>query len=225
MNWLRKHKHTLIIPLYLIFYMTAFRTLEMRRTHFHLIHTQVDDMIPFCKYFIVPYILWFAFVALTVLYFAFGQVDRREYYQVIAALGTGMTVFIVVSFLYPNGHDLRQALTGSDIFTQAVRMLYRIDTPTNLLPSIHVFNSVACAAALCRNVKWRRSKALTASTWLLAGSIILSTLFLKQHSMVDVTLALALNIFCDYLFYKRLPVWYEQYMLLRKKREGCLVRL
>ncbi|MBO5094713.1 MAG: phosphatase PAP2 family protein [Lachnospiraceae bacterium] len=225
MRLLRKYRHTFIIPLYLIFYMTAFQALEMRKTHFHLIHTRIDDMIPFCRYFIVPYILWFAFVALTVLYFAFGKADRREYYQLIATLGTGMTLFIVVSYLYPNGHDLRQTLAGSDVFTQAVRMLYRIDTPTNLLPSIHVFNSVACGAALCRNVRWRRNKALTTSTWLLAGSIVLSTLFLKQHSMIDVTLALALNIFCDYLFYKRLPVWYVQYMMLRKKREGCFVRL
>lgn len=225
MRQLRKYKHTFIIPLYLIVYMTAFRTLELRRTHFHLIHTQIDDMIPFCRYFIVPYLLWFAFVALTVLYFAFGKVDKIEYYQLIAALGTGMTVFIIVSFLYPNGHNLRQALTGSDLFTQAVRLLYRFDTPTNLLPSIHVFNSVVCAAALCRNIRWRRSRILTLSTWILAGAIILSTLFLKQHSMIDVTLALALNIFCDYLFYKRFPVWYEQYILLRKKREGCLVRL
>ena len=223
MNRLKKYRHTLIVPLYLIFYLAIFEILEMRNTSFHVIHTRIDDMIPFCPYFIIPYVLWFGFVAATVIYFAFAVADKKEYYRLIITLGTGMTLFLVVSFLYPNGHNLRQPLIGNDPFTQAVRILYYVDTPTNILPSIHVFNSVACGIALARNERWSKNTLRPVLSWLLAGSIILSTLFLKQHSMIDVTLALALNIFCDYLFYKRLPIWYEQYVLLRKKEE-CLVR-
>lgn len=51
-----------------------------------------------------------------------------------------MTVFLLVSFLYPNGHELRPALELENVFQKAVWLLYQADTPTNILPSVHVFN-------------------------------------------------------------------------------------
>ena len=44
-------------------------------THFHVIHTALDDRIPFCEYFIVPYLLWFGYVAWAVGYFYFKNKD------------------------------------------------------------------------------------------------------------------------------------------------------
>ena len=69
MNLLKKYKHTWIIPVYGIFYLTAFQYLEQRDVRPHIIHMKIDDYIPFCEYFIVPYLLWFAYIAVTVLYF------------------------------------------------------------------------------------------------------------------------------------------------------------
>lgn len=209
-----------MVPVYLLFYIAAFVYLERRTVRPHIIHTKLDDCIPFCKYFIVPYLLWFLFVAGTVLFFAFFVQDRRAYYQLIGTLGMGMTVFIIVCFVYPNGHDLRHVLTGNDIFTQAVRMIRMLDAPINILPSIHVFNSVACCAAVTRNKKCREHALVIRLTRLMTCMIIASTLFLKQHSVVDVVSALALNALCDLVFYKLLPAQYGQpgRLLPKKKR-------
>lgn len=54
-----------------IVYMITFSYIEDRDVHHYIIHTTIDDQIPFCEYFIVPYLLWFLFVAVTVLYFMF----------------------------------------------------------------------------------------------------------------------------------------------------------
>ncbi len=176
--------------------------------------------------------LWFIFVAGTVVYFAFFAGSRKEYFQLIAALGAGMTLFLVVSFVYPNGHALRKPLMSDDIFARAVRMLYQIDTPTNILPSIHVFNSIVCCAAIFRNEKCRRRKAVVVPVFLLTVAIVLSTVFLKQHSMMDVMLALALNIVCDYVCYRLLPARYELLGRLLTREEVvnlpnvlCLLRI
>lgn len=210
MNLLKKYKHTWIIPVYGLFYMTAFQYLERRNIKPHIIHMKIDDYIPFCEYFIIPYLLWFAFIAVTVAYFALINKNKSEYYQLIFTLGVGMTLFLIISYIYPNGQDLRPSLSGDGFFIQLVRHLYKIDTPTNILPSIHVFNSVACCTAIFRHQKFQSHKVLLGSTLLLTVLIIMATVFLKQHTLIDVFAAFLLNMFCYQMFYKTKPAHQKQ---------------
>ena len=49
---------------YFIIYMIWFVWLESRADEpYHVIHFPLDDYIPFCEYFIIPYLLWFAYIA------------------------------------------------------------------------------------------------------------------------------------------------------------------
>ena len=210
MEFLKKYKHTLIIPIYGIFYMLAFGYVEQRKVPINIIHMKIDDYIPFCEYFIVPYLLWFAYVAVTVFYFAFINKNKQEYWQFILTLGIGMTLFIVVSLIYPNGQNLRPELTGDGIFIQLVQYLYTIDTPTNILPSIHVFNSIACCIAIFQHKPFQKRKALLTGTAILTTLIVMATVFLKQHTLVDVIAAVALNIVCFQLLYKPKAVHAEK---------------
>ena len=202
LEFLKKYKHTLIIPIYGILYLLAFQYVEQRKVPINIIHMKIDDYIPFCEYFIVPYLLWFGYVAVTVFYFAFINKNKQEYWQFILTLGVGMTLFILVSLVYPNGQDLRPELTGNSIFIQLVQYLYAIDTPTNILPSIHVFNSIACCIAVFHHKPFQKRKVLLTGTAVLTALIVLATVFLKQHTLVDVIAAIALNIVCFQLFYK-----------------------
>ena len=95
-----------------------------------------------------------------------------------------MTLFLVISYIYPNGQDLRPKLSGDSIFIELVRHLYKIDTPTNILPSIHVFNSVACCTAVFKNARAKRHPLLLGSTLLLTILIVMATVFLKQHTLL-----------------------------------------
>ena len=210
MEFLKKYKHTLIIPIYGILYMLAFRYVEQRNVPINIIHMKIDDYIPFCEYFIVPYLLWFAYVAGTVFYFAFFNKNKQEYWQFILTLGIGMTLFIFVSLLYPNGQNLRSELTGDSIFIHLVQYLYTIDTPTNILPSIHVFNSIACCIAIFQHKPFQKRKALLTGTAILTTLIVMATVFLKQHTLVDVIAAVALNIVCFQLLYKPKAVHAEK---------------
>ena len=180
------------VLVYGIFYMITFYLIENRTVRIHIIHTKWDNKIPFCEYFIIPYVLWFVFVAATVLYFAFFNKSRQEYFSLITNLGIGMTVFIVISWIYPNGHILRPIILGDGIFDRAVRILHEMDTPTNIFPSIHVFNSLACCIALMKNDRCRSHKILSWSIVILTVLIIMSTVLLKQHSVLDIIGAFAL---------------------------------
>ena len=96
--------------------------------------------------------------------------------------------------------DLRPyRVYGSDLFAQAVRMLYATDTPLNVCPSIHVFNSVTLMMAYYRSRifetpgrRWMRP-----ASAVLCVSIIASTVLLKQHSCIDVLLGILLAMALD----------------------------
>lgn len=139
MKLLRKKSNYIWVLIYGFFYMISFICLERSNAQPHLIHSVVDEYIPFCKYFIIPYVLWFGFIAASFCYFAFVCEEKREFYQFMGIMGAGLTAFIIISFVYPNGQELRPALGEGGIFIQAVKLLYRLDTPTNILPSMHVF--------------------------------------------------------------------------------------
>ena len=184
-----RYKHAIPLFIYAIIYLSWFGYLDKTvKRPANLIHMNLDDKIPFCEVFIVPYLLWFVYISAVVLYFFFK--DKQDYYRACTFLFTGMTVFLVVSTLWPNGHHLRPAVMPRDnIFSTMVAMLYKTDTPTNLWPSIHVYNSLGAHFAVFRNEKLHRKPVVHIGSLVLCVSIILSTMFLKQHSVFDVLTA------------------------------------
>ena len=190
-NFIKKYRHAWVL-LYGFIYMPWFIWLEKHvRQGYYLIHSPLDDYIPFVEYFIVPYFLWFVFIAATGLYFFFT--DRRGFYRLCTFMFSGMTIFLIICTIFPNGLALRPEVFPRDnIFTDAVRWLYQTDTPTNVLPSIHVFNSLGAAFAIGHSHALRKKRWVQPAAFVLAGLIILSTVFLKQHSVTDVFAAMVM---------------------------------
>lgn len=188
MKYFYRYKHAIPLIIYAVIYLVWFGHLERTVKRYQVIHVALDDYIPFCEVFVIPYLLWFIYVAVTVMYFFFK--DKDDYFKSCTFLFTGMTVFLLVSTLFPNGHHLRPFIMPRDnIFTQMVSCLYRADTPTNLWPSIHVYNSLGCHFAIVKSRHFENRKGIRLASLALCISIILSTMFLKQHSVFDVTTA------------------------------------
>lgn len=190
LSLIRKYKHAIPLMIYGIIYMVWFGYLEKTVTsRYKVIHMMLDDYIPFCEVFVIPYLLWFAYVAIVVIYCFFH--DKDVYFKTCIFLFTGMTVFLLVSTLWPNGHHLRPYIMPRDnIFTHLVSILYKADTPTNLWPSIHVYNSLGCHIAVTKSRRLAKYNKLRSFSLILCISIIMSTMFIKQHSVFDVTTAL-----------------------------------
>jgi membrane-associated phospholipid phosphatase len=178
----------LYFPVYLLWFYQIEHTVTK---YFHVIRTPIDSLIPFCEIFIIPYLLWFGYVAWGIAYFALK--NKQDYYRLCAFLFTGMTVFLIVSTVYPNGHYLRPShFTRNNIFTMLCQFVYAHDTPTNLFPSIHVYNSIGVHLAVCKSEAFQNKKWAKRISFVLATSIILSTMFVKQHSAFDVFTAFLL---------------------------------
>lgn len=201
--FIKKYKHGLIILAYFLIYILLFGYLENRTVYrYHVVHTVFDDMIPFCEVFIVPYLLWFPYMAFAIFYFIFINKNKHEYYQLVFNLMMGMTVFLIVSYIYPNVQHLRpQEFTRDNIFIDLVKFIYKTDTPTNILPSIHVFNSLAVHMSIISCEALKDKRGIKFGSLILTTLIILSTMFLKQHSAIDVFLGVTLALFGYLIFY------------------------
>ena len=208
-------KRVIPVALYTVFYLLCFSYLENRHVRYHIIDSSLDDKIPFCEYFIIPYLLWFLYIAVTVGYFLFFNENTTEFWSLILNLAIGMTLFLIVSYVYPNGLNIRPTeFTNDSVFTRMVQFLYRTDTPTNVLPSIHVYNSLGAAIAIGHSQALKKHRGIQFVSYGLAGLIVLSTMFLKQHSVTDVIAAVALTFMIYPLIYvtqtKRAPKLSQQ---------------
>ena len=103
-SFLKKYRHAWVLSYFLI-YMPWFVYLEKRTDVRHyMIHSPIDNHIPFIEYFIIPYLLWFIFIAVTVAYFLIK--DKWGFYRLCAFLFSGMTIFLIICTVFPNALNL-----------------------------------------------------------------------------------------------------------------------
>lgn len=180
-----------VFLLYFLIYLPWFYLLERAVVPEYWIHTRLDDWIPFCEYFVIPYLFWFAYVALAMVFFY--RRSRGEFSRLCLFLFTGMTICLILYGLFPNGHHLRPwRFEHSNAFTELVRLIYMADSCTNVCPSIHTLNSIGVQIAVWRSPLLRGRPWVRYGSLAVCVSIILSTVFLKQHSVLDVFTAAAL---------------------------------
>ena len=146
-SWLARHPVG-FMALYSIFYLSVFHYLEANvPLRSILVHCRLDDLIPFCKYAVIPYFAWFLWIPFT-LFYLLWKAPREDFWRLCLPLFSGMTIALACYAVLPTALDLRPYwVPGSDIFARVVRFLYRTDTATNVCPSIHVFNSVTLLLA------------------------------------------------------------------------------
>ena len=198
-----KYKHGIPLLIFFALYLIWFAWLEQTNTKdYYVIHVGMDDYIPFCEVFIVPYLLWFVYVAGVVAYLFLT--NKEEYYRSFAFLATGMTLFLIISTLWPNGHHLRPPVMPRDnVFTKMIAVLWQTDTPTNLWPSIHVYNSLGAHFAVLHCPSLADKKGIRTASGILAVSIILATMLIKQHSVFDVATGIILGAVMYVIIYRR----------------------
>ena len=194
----RIKKHPLLFwAVYMVFYFTVFSALQKYIRPRVIIECALDQYIPFVKWAIIPYVMWFVWVPLIILLFFFRS--REDFWRLSFVLFTGLTFCLLVYLVLPNGLALRQVVYGDDLLSQIVRNLYRVDPPANVCPSIHVFNSLAIYAAVHHSKLFENRPWLRRANLILAISICLSTVLLKQHSCVDVFCGALLCLVLDHI--------------------------
>lgn len=127
-NWkttLCNYRHAALL-LYFVPYMLWFGWLQGNARPEHWAGSWIDTLIPFQEIFVIPYLLWFFYVAATVGYFL--VCSKPDYFRLCAFLFGGMTVCLAIYTVFPNGQILRPLVFPRDnLLTDAVRTIYLAD--------------------------------------------------------------------------------------------------
>ena len=161
------------------------------RTDYQPMYHPLDDMIPFLEVFVIPYVFWYVYMVGAVAYTFFrdARAFRRMMWFFMIVFGVSTLVF----FLYPTRQDFRPGTFPRDnLLTRVMDFLYSIDTNTNVCPSLHVSGAIGAALGFVETERFS-SRGWKLVNLLIAGSICLSTVFVRQHSVIDVFWGLALS--------------------------------
>ncbi len=185
---------------YWIFYFIGFFALEQLQLNYTIIRCPLDDYIPFHEAFIIPYCMWYIWMYGAILLFFLKE--KEDYLRLCFILFAGMTIALICYVVWPNGLDLREPVTGDNIFCDLVRLMRVLDTPTNVCPSIHISSTVAIAIVGLRSKLFRGKWYVKVLIWVMTVLITLSTVSLKQHSVVDVFAGIAVSVVLAVIAYR-----------------------
>lgn len=164
----------------------------------YVIYSPLDDIVPFCELFAIPYVFWYMLIVLTLLYFALYNTEGFKRFQTFIIVT--QVVAMVIYIIFPNRQDLRPTeFERNNILTQLMSLIYSVDTSTNVCPSLHVAYSIGIASA------WIKEKGISltikVSVTIFCIIICLSTAFVKQHSVVDIFAALPVCVLAEIIAY------------------------
>jgi membrane-associated phospholipid phosphatase len=180
------HHHWLML-IWILYFIVFIVEEHFITTGYWVSYLPLDDKIPFCEYFIIPYCTWYPLLLCMTLYLCFF--DKPGFIRFMSFIGVGFLSVCVLYAIFPNGQDLRPAVfERHNFFTWLIGRIYAADTNTNVCPSLHV---VGCSALICasfdspelrkRHIPW---------IMLPLGILVsISTVFIKQHSVLDLITA------------------------------------
>lgn len=160
----------------------------------------LDDHIPFCEWFVIPYVGWYGLIVFCLGYFLLYDVESFKRLQgyIIVTQVVAMAIYI----LFPSCQDLRpETLPRDNVLTRLIGYLYAFDTSTNVCPSLHVAYSIGIASV------WLRRKE-SSIVWkicvvVMVVLICLSTVFIKQHSVLDGLAAIPVCLLAELLIFRK----------------------
>lgn len=151
------------------------------------LETNVDRSIPFLKIFILPYIMWYGYIIIGLIYLCMK--NRKNYYTSLISLNIGIVVCYITYAVFQTT-VLRPIVTNSDLLSNLVNMIYKNDNPFNCFPSMHVTTTYI----IMKGINNTENTMITKFLYNIIGIlIIISTVFVKQHVVLDLIFAILIS--------------------------------
>jgi membrane-associated phospholipid phosphatase len=164
----------------------------------------LDGVIPFVPEMVLFYVYFFyPMVILTMLYFAF--IEYKKGYALGWSLVFINAIAVLIYMVFPVStywwrQDFLAPPVAGNVWASQVYSVWACDTSFNCFPSLHAAVSTICFFTWYQYSKTKLSftpKLVAIASLTIAGGVILSTLFIKQHYIADeiagIILALAVG--------------------------------
>lgn len=192
-----QYRHLLLLlgwPIYFSLYFITEQLIPLERCY--PIHCFLDDIVPFCEYFVIAYAGWYFLIVGSLIYLALYNPDNFK--GMMKFIITTQVVAMIIYIIFPNRQDLRPTeFLNENIFTFIMSLIYKFDTSTNVCPSLHVAYSIGIASTFLKEKSVSKlSKTLIT---VFCFMICISVAFVKQHSVVDIFAAIPVCIIAEWI--------------------------
>jgi membrane-associated phospholipid phosphatase len=169
----------LFLILFTLFLMALYFPINRLVTGGYELKLPLDNSIPLIPTFIIPYlfglIFWLGFIIYTTLY-----QDSETFKRVMISFSLAAITSSLIYIIFPTFVS-RPEVTGTDTFSNLITWLYSSDRANNAFPSGHTFYTLITCIYLTK--LFPKYKLV----WIIIGVLIIaSTLFTKQHYLLDV---------------------------------------
>lgn len=148
----------------------------------NIIGNFIDDKIPFIKYFIIPYYIWFVLIFAIPYYFY--KKDKQLLSKYLLSYIGAAIVSTIIFTIYPSMVIRPDYLPNNSLINIMVNVVYFVDTPAiNCFPSMHCAISMLFILTIlqCKQTKtYNKIIIIVISLFIMA-----STLYTKQHVFID----------------------------------------
>lgn len=184
-------------PIYLIIFLIIFQCsmyffTKLTNPDYHILTSNLDNKIPFIPYFIYFYVIWYLLLLLVPL--LIYNKDKETFYKYFTSYSISIIICGIIFLIYPTILE-RMPIEGNNLSTNLVRLIYKLDDPAvNCLPSMHcLFCYFFIFGTLFNN---RIEKKYQYGILIISILIVLSTLFIKQHIIIDAISSLIIACLC-----------------------------
>ena len=161
------------------------------------VESPLDGLLPFSEGFVVFYVLWYFLILGSLIWFALFS--GEGFGNFLKYMTVCQVAAIVIFLLFPNKQELRpEVLPRENIFASLVGLIHSVDTNTNVCPSLHVCYSIAMSSVWHREARRDTTRVIYK---VLAVLVSISTVMIKQHSVVDIFVALPVCVIAEAVTY------------------------
>ena len=159
----------------------SFLFVKLFQEETHLLNSLVDDKIPFCSPFILIYSFWY--ILIFILPYYYYKKDKEMFYKYVTSYIISILISSIIFIIYPT-EVIRPSLPNTGILNIITNIIYFVDTPAiNCLPSMHcAISMLFILSSFCTKKTSNRYRIFILISSLL---IMISTLFVKQHVLID----------------------------------------
>ena len=175
-----------LIAITLIWQFGSYFISKLAVTNFHVVNSDIDNYIPFIKYFVVFYVVWYAMIF--IVPFMISRRDRGLFHVYIITYNLMFLAALITFIVYPTIVEIPELKT-TDFFTWLMNFIYAKDyPPINCLPSGH---TMACTLMIYGTAICKKMKPSSKTIIMIINILTMcSTVFTKQHALIDLVFAL-----------------------------------
>jgi len=144
--------------------------------------TFLDESISLIPVFVIPYLIGATLILFMPLFFIY-KLSEEDFKKYVLVFLSSTILSYLIYLIFPTYVDRPLIQSQNDIFSKLLTLLYSVDKSYNAAPSGHTFYSIINGVFLLNLSDNNIFKFFVVAGFFI---IILSTLFTKQHYLLDV---------------------------------------